>query len=530
MKQYKKSHFKKTLFATLSIFVLLGGVTAPLAVLRPKKASAAPTVTITSPTEGQSISGTNFTAAGTATPNTTVVLSSGGVGFAQTISDGSGNWSVATSLPAGNISLTAKAIENPEYGYFATTDFSTYSVNRLRISDNVVNPGGGGWPIDSAGSNPFILVPSPVNSTFFSGNPLASAVLPAKFDSSSASAPVTVSGSYPADPQASKGAFNNSGSLYFAPNIALNSVSVIDTATNTFQQDISIGETFFTVTKAPSGLLYVPTQSGNLKIIDPDTLSIVNTITLGCGAAPTVTFSQDAYPFFFVPCNDGPQVLKYRISDTSLVETWNTGITTSNAIISLDNKKIFLAGAFGDGDADKIKVLSTDDGSVLSTIQLTAGTIAYIETSDFQKIYASTVGESFDTQSIDIIDPNTYTVEATVPTDGFPGIIATSPTEAAETSIQVAFVLGATTATSSTVAQKLAETGAIGISSTLLVGVIIAITSYLYLDYRSHKKPLRAEDPNVKYTFLHHIRVVSMPRLKYRVAVTVSVSKRSTHS
>ena len=212
------------------------------------------------------------------------------------------------------------------------------------------------------------------------------------------------------------------------------------------------------------------------------------------------------------------------------METWNTGITTSNAIISLDNKKIFLAGAFGDGDADKIKVLSTDDGSVLSTIQLTAGTIAYIETSDFQKIYASTVGESFDTQSIDIIDPNTYTVEATVPTDGFPGIIATSPTEAAETSIQVAFVLGATTATSSTVAQKLAETGAIGISSTLLVGVIIAITSYLYLDYRSHKKPLRAEDPNVKYTFLHHIRVVSMPRLKYRVAVTVSVSKRSTHS
>jgi len=529
MKQYKKSHFKKTLLATLSIFVLLGGVTTPLAVLRPKKASAAPTVTITSPTEGQSISGTNFTAAGTATPNTTVVLSSGGVGFAQTISDGSGNWSVATSLPAGNISLTAKAIQNPEYGYFATTpDLSTFSVNRLRISDNVINPGGGGWPIDSAGSNPFILVPSPVNSTYYSGNFLAAAVLPAKFDSSSASAPVTVSGSYPADPQTGRGAFNNSGSLYFAANIALSTISVIDTATNTWQQDINIGEPFYTVIKAPSGLLYVATQAGNLKIIDPDTLSVINTVTLGCGAAATVTFSQDAYPYFFVPCIDGPQVLKYKISDTSLVETWNTGIVTSNAIISLDNKKIYLAGAFGAGDADKIKVLSTDDGSVLSTIQLTSGTIAYIETSDFQKIYASTTGESFDTQSIDIIDPLTYSVEATIPTDGFPGIISTSPTEAAETSIQVAFVLGATTATSSTVAQKLAETGAIGISSTLLIGVIIAITSYLYLDYRAHKKPLRAADPHVKYTFLHHIRVVSMPRLKYRVAVTVSVSKRNT--
>jgi hypothetical protein len=129
MKQYKKFHFKKTILATFSAFILLGSVATPLIAINPKKASAAPTVTITSPSEGQSISGTNFTAAGTATPNTTVVLSSGGVSFAQTISDGSGNWSVATSLPAGNINLTARAIENPDYGYFATTsDFSILSV------------------------------------------------------------------------------------------------------------------------------------------------------------------------------------------------------------------------------------------------------------------------------------------------------------------------------------------------------------------------------------------------------------------
>ena len=106
-------------------------------------------------------------------------------------------------------------------------------------------------------------------------------------------------------------------------------------------------------------------------------------------------------------------------------------------------------------------------------------------------------------------------------------MVAYNGAEATTASAQVGFVLGASA--SSNVVQKLAETGAIGISSTLLFGVIIAITSYLYLDYRSHKKPLRAEDPNVKYTFLHHIRVVSMPRLKYRVAVTVSVSKRNTY-
>jgi hypothetical protein len=497
--------------------------------IKPEKASAAPTVTITSPTEGQSISGTNFTAAGTATPNTTVVLSSGGVGFAQTISDGSGNWSVATSLPAGNISLTAKAIQNPEYGYFATisTDFSIFNVNRLRISDNTVNPGGG-WPIDSNGTNPFIMIPSPVNNTYYTGNFLVPSVLPAKFDASLAVAPTAVTGSYPADPQVNKGAFTQDGSLYFAPNMNAGNISVINTATNAWQQDITVGssgDAAITIWAAPSGLLYAPTLSGKILVISPSTLSIVNEINVGCPVGSLV-FSQDAnYPFFYGPCLDSAQVKKIRLSDLSVVETWNTGINTSSGAITLDNKKLYLIGTYaGDGssDSDKIKVLSTENGSTLSTIQLSGGGLGFLPTSDFQKIYASIPGDPIGTQIIDVIDPITDTIEASIPTDGFPGPLGTNPTQDAEATIQVSFVLGATT---STATQKLAETGAIGISSILLIGIIIAITSYLYIDYRAHKKPLRAEDPNVKYTFLHHIRVVSMPRLKYRVAV----SKRSTY-
>jgi hypothetical protein len=508
----------------------VASIATPFLATKPKKASAAPTVTITSPTEGQSISGTNFTAAGTATPNTTVVLSSGGISFAQTISDGSGNWSVATSLPAGNINLTARAIENPEYGYFATTpDLSSFSVNRLRISDNTINPGGGGWPIDSNGTNPFIMVPSPVNNTYFSGNFLAPNVIPAKFDASTNNPPVAVSGTYPENPLVNKGAFNLTGTLYFAPNLATSNVSVINTATNTWQQDITLGsgDAAVTIWTAPSGLLYATSFAGKIYVINPDTLAVVNEISTGCSAA-SIALSQDAnYPYFFVPCTDAPQVKKFKFSDSSLVETWNTGIVTSNGIVSLDNKKLYVVGLFGSGDADKIKVVSTENGAVLKTIQLTAGSLGFLATSDFQKIYVTTPGESFSNQNIDVIDPFTDELEASIATDGFPSPLATNPTQDAEATIQVSFVLGAATGTSSTI-QKLAETGAIGISSTLLIGIIIAVTSYLYLDYRAHKKPLKAEDPHVKYTFLHHIRVVSMPRFKYRVAVTVSVSKRSS--
>jgi hypothetical protein len=378
------------------------------------------------------------------------------------------------------------------------------------------------------------MVPSPVNNTYYSGNFLVSSVLPAKFDASLAVAPTTVTGSYPADPLANKGAFTQDGSLYFAPNMNVGSISVINTATNAWQQDLTVGsgDTVSTVWTAPSGLMYAPSFTGKIYVINPDTLTTVNEIVTGCGQVAALVFSQDAnYPFLYAPCLDSAQVKKIRLSDLSVVETWNTGIETSSGAISLDNKKLYLIGGYaGDGspaDSDKVKVLSADNGSTLSTIQLSGGSLGFLPTSDFQKIYASIPGDPIGTQIIDVIDPITDTIEASVPVDGFPGPLTTNPTQDAEATIQVSFVLGAATGTSSTI-QKLAETGAIGISSTLLIGIIIAVTSYLYLDYRAHKKPLKAEDPHVKYTFLHHIRVVSMPRFKYRVAVTVSVSKRSS--
>lgn len=75
-----------------------------------------------------------------------------------------------------------------------------------------------------------------------------------------------------------------------------------------------------------------------------------------------------------------------------------------------------------------------------------------------------------------------------------------------------------------------ASSGPVSASVLLLTAIVVAIpilvvVTYLRLDYRRHKKPLQEVDPNVRYTFWHHIRVVTVPLFSYRITFYVSKKK-----
>jgi hypothetical protein len=58
------------------------------------------------------------------------------------------------------------------------------------------------------------------------------------------------------------------------------------------------------------------------------------------------------------------------------------------------------------------------------------------------------------------------------------------------------------------------------------IGVgLILVGCYMmsYRDYASHKRPLQEADPRLasSYTYLHHLRVVALPLVKYRLSITV---------
>lgn len=68
----------------------------------------------------------------------------------------------------------------------------------------------------------------------------------------------------------------------------------------------------------------------------------------------------------------------------------------------------------------------------------------------------------------------------------------------------------------------LAETGIVTTSTIILAGIIILALVVIFFDYRKHKRPLAEIDPNVSYSFAHHIRVVTIPLVRYRLQIKVS--------
>ena len=49
-----------------------------------------------------------------------------------------------------------------------------------------------------------------------------------------------------------------------------------------------------------------------------------------------------------------------------------------------------------------------------------------------------------------------------------------------------------------------------------LSALVVGLAIYSIIDYRAHRRPLKEADPEVAYSFAHHLRVVSMPLLSYK--------------
>jgi hypothetical protein len=55
------------------------------------------------------------------------------------------------------------------------------------------------------------------------------------------------------------------------------------------------------------------------------------------------------------------------------------------------------------------------------------------------------------------------------------------------------------------------------IAAVILGGIVLGVLLYVLYDYHRHKKPLVEADPNTHYTLSHHIRLVTLPLLRYRL-------------
>lgn len=55
------------------------------------------------------------------------------------------------------------------------------------------------------------------------------------------------------------------------------------------------------------------------------------------------------------------------------------------------------------------------------------------------------------------------------------------------------------------------------LATLLLAGLIV----YVISDYFHHRSPLKQADPEVRYSFGHHLKVVTIPLIRYRVGIRI---------
>ncbi len=79
----------------------------------------------------------------------------------------------------------------------------------------------------------------------------------------------------------------------------------------------------------------------------------------------------------------------------------------------------------------------------------------------------------------------------------------------------------------SQVENKNLSVGVLVITAILIGLPLFSLVLWLKADYKHHKRPLKEADPNVNYTFWHHIKVVTFPLLSYRI--TFMIQKNSTN-
>ena len=493
----------------------------------------AASLTISSPANGQTFTGNDFTVSGTAAPNATIAIIRNGTTLAQARADGSGNWSKnLVGLPDGDNTITVRSISNTGFAYFTMkpVNENSITINQLRLSDNAINVSNA-FPVNDTTLHAG-LMPSPTqDGIFYTAGTLGGSVRPGKFDANAPADPVSVTGNYPDNSGSNAGAFSADGTKYYSPNLNLPSVSVIDVASNAWVEDITLPGNPITAWRSSAGKIYaaytVPDQTSKIAIIDPATDTIVKTAEGGCpvdATMATVAFSQDStYPYYFTPCiGVTGAVVKHDIVSDDIVATYPVDFPPTVILLNLDNSRLYLTSSAGIENnvyADKLLVLDSTNGQVIKTIQLAAGVIGIFQSPDFQHLYASTPGTGFDQTGIDIIDMYTDQVEH-VATTGAALTVGSSSTAVTLTNVNVAVVLGVKSAAATT-AGTLAKTGVFVALATPVGLFLVAATLYTYLDYRKHKTPLTEASSDVNYSYFHHLKVVSLPLAKYRLSIGV---------
>jgi YVTN family beta-propeller protein len=210
------------------------------------------------------------------------------------------------------------------------------------------------------------------------------------------------------------------GAFAYVTNFYDNTVVVIDTGTNTVIDTITVGDNPREVAVRPDGTRAYVTNydDGTVSVIDTATNAVIDTITVG-NEPMGVAVSPDGATVY-VTRGDNPVVVIDTATNT-VIDTVIVGNFPRGVAVSPDGTTVYVAQ--GCGLCDKVSVIDTATNSVITNITVGQNPTGVAVSPDGTTVFVTNEADD----SVSVIDTATNTVVATLAVGDIPVGVAVSP-------------------------------------------------------------------------------------------------------
>lgn len=197
----------------------------------------------------------------------------------------------------------------------------------------------------------------------------------------------------------------SSGPFVYVPNEDSNTVSVIDTSTNSVVATIPVQGTPDTTAVSPNGLfVYVACESGFVSVIDTATNTVTANIPAGA-SADFIAFSPDSSRAYVTHFGQN-YVSVIDTTTNSVIANITAGSGTYSVAVSPDGSHAYVTNEF----SGTVSVIDTATNSVVATTNVGSTPTGIAVSPDGTHVYVN----NDESGTVSVIDPTSNTVAATI--------------------------------------------------------------------------------------------------------------------
>jgi len=194
------------------------------------------------------------------------------------------------------------------------------------------------------------------------------------------------------------------GSRVYVANSTAGTISVISTATNTVTATVTVGSFPNYVYVSPDGSLIYAVNQTNISVINALTNMVVSTITAG-NAPQGVAESSDGSKLF-IACENDNDISVINTATSNVINSIQAGSDPTGIVLSPDGSKLYVAN-YG---SDTVSVINTATNIVVATVPVGINPFGISISPDGLHVYVTNVGS----KSLSVINTSTDSVIATV--------------------------------------------------------------------------------------------------------------------